>query len=501
MPVYAIDIKENAGVNLTDYQVKIVLENIGFTDWANLTADSIYFTDANGNPLYFWIERLDTTNKRSTIWVKIPSIPANSIVRIYMYYGGSNPYSSYNDPYKTFLFFEDFENDRDPNWVDGSLTPGQYEYATPQLWTGRYRLHFKTGRSTGAFYNMWWKGRTFDNFRFIAYLRADYSDDDSAVLIRSTGKEVGSAYASEGYRIQLPRSGYQYFYIVIQKADGSYSILANLSASPTSDIVRYEILAYGSRIRVIIERPPYNYLGTIDVTDATYSSGYIGLAAPGWDSNRNPSFDTFAVANYIDPEPTVVTGIPIVLSDVVEYSQIAPIVLSDVVEYSQIAPIPLSDVVANIPPSAPSILSDVTVNIPPSAPIVLSDTALNLLPTAPIVLSDSIVNIPPVAKPIVLSDVTINIPPTPYIPPPTPTCLEFQNILSQPGYSWEKAIASLLCGLEAVLTELGNEISRSAKIISLVFIGIGFGYALMRIGEKIIMLVLKGLRKSYEKKR
>jgi len=196
-----------------------------------------------------------------------------------------------------------------------------------------------------------------------------------------------------------------------------------------------------------------------------------------------------------------ITPAPIVLSDIVEYSQIAPAVLSDVIVYiPPSAPNTLSDVVANIPPSAPITLSDMAVNIPPTAPIVLSDTVEYTSPLM-ISLSDIVVNIPPAVKPIVLSDLTVNIPPAPYIPPPTPTCLEFQDILSQPGYSWDKAIASLLCGLEAVLTELGNEISRSAKTISLVFIGIGFGYALMRIGEKIIMLILRGLRKSYEKKR
>jgi hypothetical protein len=140
------------------------------------------------------------------------------------------------------------------------------------------------------------------------------------------------------------------------------------------------------------------------------------------------------------------------------------------------------------------------VNIPPIAPIVLSDTVEYTSPLI-ISLSDLTVNIPPAPLMIPLSDLTVNIPPAPYIPPPTPTCLEFQDILSQSGYSWDKAIASILCGLEAVLTELGNEITRSAKTISIVFIGIGFGYVLMRVGEKIIELILKGLRKSYEKKR
>jgi len=175
----------------------------------------------------------------------------------------------------------------------------------------------------------------------------------------------------------------------------------------------------------------------------------------------------------------------------------APITLSDTVVFSQPFTI-LSDVIVNIPPSAPNTLSDVVANIPPSAPSILSDTAVNIPPSAPSVLSDTVLNLPPTA-PIVLSDTAINIPPS--APPPQVLCPEFADILSQPEYSWDKAIASILCGLEAVLTELGNEVSRSAKTISLVFIGIGFGYALMRIGEKIIMLVLKGLRKSYEKKR
>jgi len=206
---------------------------------------------------------------------------------------------------------------------------------------------------------------------------------------------------------------------------------------------------------------------------------------------------------------------PITLSDTVVFSQPFTVLSDVIVNIPPSAPIILSDTITNIPPSAPSILSDTAVNIPPSAPNVLSDTVLNLPPTAPSVLSDTAINIPPSAPitlsdtvinipspaPIVLSDLTVNIPPAPYIPPPTPICLELQDILSQPEYSWDKAIASLLCGLESVLTELGNEISRSAKTISLVFIGIGFGYALMKIGEKIIMLVLKGLRKSYEKKR
>jgi len=94
----------------------------------------------------------------------VSSIPASSKKTIYLYYGNPS-LTSLSNPKNVFIFFEDFENSRDSNWVDGANTPGQYEYATPALWTGNYRLHFKTGRSTYGWYNMWWKGTKFSNFQ------------------------------------------------------------------------------------------------------------------------------------------------------------------------------------------------------------------------------------------------------------------------------------------------------------------------------------------------
>jgi len=487
MPLYIVI---STQVAIADYPVKIDLSQAPSSFWNNvIDGTDIYFLDSNGNPLYYFIEYIDKTNKKGIAWVKI-TLSANSSTIIQMFFGGLNPYSSYNDPYKVFLFFEDFENTRDPNWVDGTYTPGQYEYATPSLRTGNYRLHFKTGRSATAWYNMWWKGRTFDNFRLIAYVRADYSDDDSAVLFRSTGSEAGSNYDAVGYRVGIPRSDYKYFAIIKIDSNGKVTPLATLSATNTSDTVRLEIMVYGSKINVIVERPPGTYLGNLSANDSTYSSGYIGLGAPGWNSNRNPSFDTFAIANYVDPEPTVsiYESIPSYQLEDQDYILVsAPSYQLEDQDYLLI--------------SAPSYqLEDQDYILVSGAVYQLEDQDYISVSGVMYQLEDQdYISISAVSYKLEDQDYISISPPPP--PPPTPACLEFQDILSQEGYSWDKAIASLLCGLEAVLTELGNEISRSAKIISLVFIGIGFGYALMKIGEKIIMLVLKGLRKSYEKKR
>jgi hypothetical protein len=201
-------------------------------------------------------------------------------------------------------------------------------------------------------------------------------------------------------------------------------------------------------------------------------------------------------------------SIPSILVDVIA-QEIAPVqpILNDVIaqEITPIQPI-LSDFIAQEMITAKLILSDAIAQEITAVKPILSDTIAQEVTAVKPLLSDviaqEVIAVKTILSDYIAQEIVTAPPPT---PPPTPPsqilCPEFADILSQEGYSWDKAIASLLCGLEAVLTELGNEISRSAKTVSIVFIGIGFGYALMRVGEKIIMLILRGLRKSYEKKR
>jgi len=104
-------ITERSGNNLENYSVKVVLNINNFNDWVNIAypdGSDIYFTDQDDNPLYYWIESFDIINKQAVIWVKVPQVPANGYTVIYMHYGGDNPYSSYRDPNKVFLLFDDF---------------------------------------------------------------------------------------------------------------------------------------------------------------------------------------------------------------------------------------------------------------------------------------------------------------------------------------------------------------------------------------------------------
>jgi len=103
-----VTITEQSGSNLTDYQVPIELDNTNFDFTHTQTnGEDVRFTDVNKNFLDYWIEEWDAINETAKLWVKVPSIPANSSTMIYMYYGNSEAESA-SDSEATFEFFDDY---------------------------------------------------------------------------------------------------------------------------------------------------------------------------------------------------------------------------------------------------------------------------------------------------------------------------------------------------------------------------------------------------------
>ena len=126
-----ITILEQSGSDLTDYQVCIDLNaaNFDFSHFLNEGKD-LRFTDASGNLLDYWVESMDIAAQQATIWVKVPSIPANSTVDIYMYYGNSEA-NSVSNAEATFAFFDDFNitNAVSTNGGNGAVVDA---YVNPQ---------------------------------------------------------------------------------------------------------------------------------------------------------------------------------------------------------------------------------------------------------------------------------------------------------------------------------------------------------------------------------
>jgi len=104
-----LDITEQSGNTLTDYQVKITLNSSNF-DFSHLyrsDGKDIAVGDGEGNLYPIYIEEMDLDNQKATIWVKVPEIPANQTITLYLYYGNSEA-PNLSDPYSTFVFFDDF---------------------------------------------------------------------------------------------------------------------------------------------------------------------------------------------------------------------------------------------------------------------------------------------------------------------------------------------------------------------------------------------------------
>ncbi len=88
----------------------INLSSSNFKGWSHLSPDGsdIYVTTAKGGPLYYWVEYINKTAEKAVILVNVTNLPGYSRKTIYLHYGGTNPYPSYRDPDKVYLFYDDF---------------------------------------------------------------------------------------------------------------------------------------------------------------------------------------------------------------------------------------------------------------------------------------------------------------------------------------------------------------------------------------------------------
>ncbi|RLI98552.1 MAG: hypothetical protein DRP08_08040 [Candidatus Aenigmatarchaeota archaeon] len=134
---------------LTDYQVLVILNETNFNfSHASSNGSDIRFVDGDDSTeLSYWIEEWNTSSQTAKIWVKVPHIPANSSVEIYIYYG--NPtVASASDGSAVFEFFDDFEDGDVSDWVQ--VYTGTLEASTEQAKHGSYSLKITSTSSSDA---------------------------------------------------------------------------------------------------------------------------------------------------------------------------------------------------------------------------------------------------------------------------------------------------------------------------------------------------------------
>jgi len=136
-----IIIQENSGNNLTNYQVNLIIDTASLISAGKMRSDcgDIRFTyvypDGTEVKIPYWIEP-NTCNTNSTkIWVKVPYIPANGNVTIYMYYGNPNALSE-SDADLVFTEIGTFYHTRYSTADPSSLEEGIYYFNLAQDTSG-----------------------------------------------------------------------------------------------------------------------------------------------------------------------------------------------------------------------------------------------------------------------------------------------------------------------------------------------------------------------------
>lgn len=103
-----VRVMNNATSTYTNVQVKIPVAYD-----ADMKSDfsDLRFTDNSGTTsIPFWIAEDTISSASTTVWVKVPSLPASSYADVFMYYGNSGAANTGTSGTSTFKFFDDFED-------------------------------------------------------------------------------------------------------------------------------------------------------------------------------------------------------------------------------------------------------------------------------------------------------------------------------------------------------------------------------------------------------
>ena len=274
-----ITVIERSGNDLVDYAVKIELNSTNFAYWGHIRYENgsdIYFTDAKGNPLYYWIEYISIEKRHLIAWVKIPKIPANGTFILQMHYGGDNPYEAFRNPEEVFIFFDDFNILNTSKW---NVEQGSASVSNSILEaTGQFTLTSTVDFTLPVF----------------ACAKVRYHGDDGI----GWGFRDVIATEAPNYEILL-YNGQGEFRLAI--AIGGTLNTYTISSAETTQFHIDAFIWKDNEVKVFRDyEEVYTYSGSVP-------TGSYPLRIVGWKSNTI-SVDWIYVTKYVDPEPSIEIG-------------------------------------------------------------------------------------------------------------------------------------------------------------------------------------------------
>jgi len=296
-----IKVFNTSGPAVTNYAFKVAIPYDGDMQ---ADFDDVRFTDSSGTTeLSYWFEDVQLS-ATATAWVKIPSLEANSVNEIYMYYGNALVASGENGA-DTFSFFDDFE-DNDISEYSGSAQDLSY-FATNASYNyeGSYGLAASGGntdkQTNGGIYQTSTTFSQGSTVRFFQKITAG-TDDEPCTLFGVQGSGQNYAVCLDQYpsdTIVISRD------VTSNSDDGSATELASTGVTWSSGWYEVEInWLTDDSIDVTVYDSTGSVFATVSTTDSTYTSGGMGFAF--W--YQSEGWDFYTVRPYVASDPSYTIG-------------------------------------------------------------------------------------------------------------------------------------------------------------------------------------------------
>ena len=301
-----IDIIEQSGTDLTDYQLKLDLTNYSLPN-ALSTGDDIYFIDKDDNLLSFYKAVFNGTSEGDTklFYVKIPVLPASSTVRIYMIW--NSDYTNLSSGEDTFLIFDDF-NSTSLNTDKWNVNVANS--ATYTLENGKLKITSAASYWSGVF--IYGKQEVPLPCIIETYTMRDgaYSGGELGQAIGITelspagsGSHYGEPYPS--WLGGIYRYNYYSRYNKLSEIDSSDSVVTSSFGSNSSNLgvwIHEIMVAESDSVSLTLEE----LSETLSITPTnSYASPTVTLGYGEYNSVHNTYYDWIFARKYVDPEPLV----------------------------------------------------------------------------------------------------------------------------------------------------------------------------------------------------
>jgi len=288
---YKITITNNVAIDLQDYAILLSFDYTS-TIWNYIDSEGLelYFVDENGNPLYYWKEVFDYANKILKVWVKIPFIPANGTVTIYMVVGEGNPYASYEDPFNVFIFFDDFRDGQLHGWDTAPTVVQEDSNYVVELNADGVNELSKTFSTV------------IDASQVGLELRLKYKHVQQGQYGPRLVILLGNSETGEDYRVvnEIGSTTSDYYWLGHRNPDGTKTKLVT-----NGNTITFGVWYDENYLRIFGDKV-VGKLGESSVMEATHTAlrQFDKITISTWDSGNIARIDNVILRYYVDPEPS-----------------------------------------------------------------------------------------------------------------------------------------------------------------------------------------------------